>query len=180
MCATSLKITYVIKDCTHIQQNPRKEHQETSLETALCQSAKLFITSSYLTWSKIQMSSQAFNPGNYMWIPPPPHYSPPKHTSPWIRSLKVTGVAFGMMILLGLKSPTLHLVFEPGRFSATFVKFLYITKFISDPPYLRFYSVAHSHSCKYIWWTVVVAESSELRTWYVVCLWNGNSYYPSY
>lgn len=109
--ATSLKITYA-KDCSGVQQNPRKEHQETSLGTALRQSAKLFITSSYVIWSQIKMRPQAFNPGDCMWIPLPT--SPPKLTSPCIPSLTVTAVAFGMMILLGLKSPTLHLVFEPG------------------------------------------------------------------
>lgn len=110
MHATSLKITYV-NDRTGIQQNPREKHQETSLGTALCQSAKLFTTSSSVIWRQIKMNPQAFDPGDCRWAPPP---HPTKHTSPWIHSLTVTGVAFGMMILLGLKNSTLHLVHEPG------------------------------------------------------------------
>lgn len=88
-----------------------RRSQGKSLGTALCQSAKLFTTSFHVTWRQIKMSPQAFDPGDCMWTLPP---HPTKHTSPWIHSLRVTGVAFGMMTLLELKSSTLHLVLEPG------------------------------------------------------------------
>lgn len=103
MCATSLKITYV-NDCT---TKPGEKPRNCSVSE--CQVI-------YNQFPCDLEANKNESPGIRPWglyVDTPPH--PTKHTSPWIHSLRVTGVAFGMMALLELKSSTLHLVLEPGR-----------------------------------------------------------------